>query len=86
MSQSGNAQPPRKPARVRPRPVIRKRRRSESASELLQVQTESPDLMPTLDIDVYPIGGIFGTAEAPALAEPERSRIGKVGRAWKSVV
>lgn len=83
MPQSGNTQPPRKPARVRPKPVIRQRRRSESVSDLLPVQTESPDLIPYLDIDVYPIGGIFGTAEAPALQEPERSRIGKVTRALR---
>jgi MFS family permease len=43
-------------------------------------QTESPDLSPSLDIDVYPIGGIFGTAEAPALPEPEQGRIGRVTR------
>ncbi|MEJ7837542.1 MAG: MFS transporter [Thermomicrobiales bacterium] len=86
MPNTGQSQPSRKPPRTRPRPVVApQRRRPEPIDHNpLPVQTESPDLIPTLDIDVYPIGGIFSTAEAPALSESETGRIPRVSKALRS--
>jgi MFS family permease len=78
MAQSGQPRRQGKPARPRAKPVTRPRRRELAPSDVMPYQEESPAMMPTLDIDVYPIGGIFGTAEAPALAEQDRGRIARV--------
>jgi MFS family permease len=51
----------RRTERVRTRPL-------PAIDDALPYQTESPNL----DIDVHPIGGIFGTAEAPSLSEQRR--------------
>ena len=86
MSQSGQSQPPHKPTRTRVRPVVTpQRRRTDTPDhDHFPIQTESPDLIRTLDIEVYPMGGLFGTAEAPALRDEESGRISKVARALRA--
>jgi len=86
MPQPGNNQhqPSPRPTRIRTRPVNRQRRKPVARNELITLQRESPDIAPSLDIDVYPIGGIFGTAEAPAIPEKDRGRTGRLRNVLRS--